>query len=71
MEYSEIFDFAYDLAEKVCHNSTLELANLDLQASKIILEASAKRWVSTSDLNEKKNSVDVGEDTFEWQWNNV
>lgn len=64
MEYSEIFDFAYDLAEKVCHNSTLGLANLDLQASKIILEASAKRWMSTSDLNEKKNSVDVGEDTF-------
>lgn len=64
MEYSEIFDFAYDLAEKVCDNSTLKLANLDLQASKIILEASAKRWVSTSDLNEKKNSVDVGEDTF-------
>ncbi|KIR33259.1 myo-inositol-1(or 4)-monophosphatase [Cryptococcus deuterogattii MMRL2647] len=50
MEYSEIFDFAYDLAEK---------------ASKIILEASAKRWVSTSDLNEKKNSVDLVTETDE------
>lgn len=50
MEYSEIFDFAYDLAEK---------------ASKLILEASAKRWVSTSDLNEKKNSVDLVTETDE------
>ncbi|EAL19532.1 hypothetical protein CNBG1610 [Cryptococcus deneoformans B-3501A] len=50
MEYSEIFDFAYGLAEK---------------ASKIILDASAKRWISTADLNEKKNSVDLVTETDE------
>lgn len=50
MEYSEIFDFAYGLAEK---------------ASKIILDASAKRWISSADLNEKKNSVDLVTETDE------
>ncbi|ODO08521.1 myo-inositol-1(or 4)-monophosphatase [Cryptococcus wingfieldii CBS 7118] len=50
MQYKEIYDFAYSLAEK---------------ASATIVEASAKRWTSTTGLNEKKNSVDLVTETDE------
>ncbi|WVQ79193.1 hypothetical protein IAT38_001289 [Cryptococcus sp. DSM 104549] len=48
MDYAEILEFAYGLAEK---------------ATATILDASAKRWTAASDLNEKKNSVDLVTET--------
>nr|XP_031857614.1 uncharacterized protein CI109_007009 [Kwoniella shandongensis]KAA5524686.1 hypothetical protein CI109_007009 [Kwoniella shandongensis] len=48
MEYQEILDFAYSLAEK---------------ASETIRTASANRWAMSTEVDEKKNSVDLVTET--------